>query len=147
MSIEIILTIVLTLIPSLGLGGLIVAIFNHYSGKKKEVEQRQRENKERQYKELLENVIGFFDGWNDATRKKKFLEELYTHAPLYASRKVIRSASELVASLDVKGELDLSENGKTDQCYKKLVLAIREDLGIWKNDTLEEKDIKVFSLE
>lgn len=146
MSTEIILAIILTLIPSLGIGGFIVAVFNHYSGKRKEIEQKRRENKEKQYKEFLENVIGFFGGWEDGMRKKKFLEELYTRAPLYASGKVIRSANEFVASLNSQGKLDLSEDGVTDKCYKRLLVAIREDLDVWKKDTLEEKDIKIFSL-
>lgn len=70
MSKEVIVAIILTLIPSLGLGGLIVAVFNHYTGKKREIEQRKNEIKEKQYKKFLENVIGFFSGWEDRSKKK-----------------------------------------------------------------------------
>jgi hypothetical protein len=147
MSSEVILTVILTLIPSLSLGGLIVAIFDHYAGKRKEIEQGQRERKEEQYKKFLENVIGFFSGWDDREKKKAFLQELYTHAPLYASAKVIRLANQFVASFNSQGSLDLSENGKSDQYYKELVVAIREDMGVWETDNLEEKDVKIFSLD
>lgn len=110
---EIILTVVLTLLPSLGLGGIIVAIFNHYSGKKKEIEQAQRERKEEQYREFLENAVGFFSGWEDRKKKEKFLKELYTHAPLYASGKVIRAANQFVSSLDAKG-FDAAEDAELE---------------------------------
>lgn len=142
MSVEIILTILSVLT-----GGLAVAIFNHFMGIKKEREERQRRNKENQYKKFLENLIAFFEGWNDKDRKKNFMEELYTHAPLYASTNVIRLANDFLNSLKIKDVVDLSIGGKSDVYYKKLVVAIREDIGMWNKDKLVEKDIEILKLD
>lgn len=124
------------------IGALVGIYFSYILGKKKEIEAHQREKKEDQYKKLLENAIGFWEGWDNDERKKNFMEELYTHAPLYASAEVISCANEFLSSHDSEN----TNSGKSDMYYSKLVLAIRKDLGVWKKDKLNEEDIKVLKL-
>ena len=132
--------ILTAIIISLGLGGLIGAYLNDRLEKNRERELHIRERKEDQYKKFLESLIGFFEGWHNFERKKNFMEELYTHAPLYASSEVIRLANRFLLSFNDK---DLSKGGRSDSYYRKLVIAIRRDMGIWKNDELSEKDIDI----
>ncbi|MFH1353916.1 MAG: hypothetical protein ABIH36_01385 [bacterium] len=82
--------IILSILSLFGLGGIIGAYINHLFEVKRETQRRIAERKETQYKIFLENLIGFFDGWEDRDKQNRFMEELYTHAPLYASDEVIR---------------------------------------------------------
>lgn len=134
---------VISVLTLLGVGGIIGAYSAYLFEKRKVIELQLRERKEDQYKKFLENLIGFFEGWNNEARKKNFMEELYTHAPLYASSKVIRLANKFLSSFK---EGNLSHGGKSDSYYRKLVVAIREDLGIWKKDKLKEEDVDVLLL-
>lgn len=68
------------------------------------------------------------------------MEELYTHAPLYASSEVIRLANKFLLSFNDK---DLLKGGKSDSYYRKLVIAIRKDMGIWEKDKLSKEDIDI----
>ena len=137
---------ILSFLGLLGIGGVIGAYFNHVFEKKREIELRQRERKEDQYKKFLENLIGFFKGWEDKARQKKFMEELYTHAPLYASSEVIRLANRYLATFKEKGPKQVK---KSDSFYKKLVVAIRKDLKTTEKEKLElrEKDIEILKLD
>lgn len=137
MNIETILS-VLTL---LGVGTIIGAYFNHLFEKKKEIELHMREKKEDQYRMFLENVIGFFKGWEGPKRKKKFMRELYMHSPLYASSEVIKLANKFLSCF--KSDKSLADREKSDSYYRKLVIAIRKDIGVWKNDKLVEEDIDI----
>lgn len=143
MSNEVILAIMLTIIPSLGLGAIIVAIFNHYAGKKKEIEQHQRERKEDQYKKLLDKLTGFFEGTINEDKKKEFMLELSTNAMLFASSKVIRTANEFLEAFIGENKLSATER---DKLSNKLVLAIRDEMGVDKKDKLNVEEAKRYKL-
>lgn len=145
--------VIIPIIGSLGFGGIIGAYFTQLFEKRREIELHFRERKEEQYKKFLEYLIGFFEGWQGPKRKKEFMRELYTHAPLYASSEVIKLANEFLACFSQKAYLTHGE--KTDQIYRKLVLEIRKDLKghgllqklkFWEKDSLSEEDIKVLKL-
>lgn len=126
------------------LGGLAVHVFDYFMGRKREIEQHQRERKEDQYKKFLENLIGFFEGWEDKDdRKRNFMEELYTHAPLYASTEVIKIANKYVESFTNK-KLTSEER---DKIANKLVISIREEMGIDKKHPLKENDVRRYKLD
>ena len=135
---------IISIIGLLGIGGVVGAYFNHFFEKKREIELHFRERKEEQYKKFLEYLIGFFEGWEGPKRKKEFMRELYTHAPLYASSEVIKLSNEFLACF--RDKKDLSHGGNSDQLYRKLVLEIRKDMGIWKKGELTEKDIDIQKL-
>lgn len=143
---------IISFVTLLGLGGVIGAYFNHLFEKRRELELQLRQRKEDQYKKFLENGIGFFEGWEGPKRKKGFMRELYTHAPLYASTNVIRLANNFISAHSGKKTPD----GDSDYFYKKLVVAMRKDmdeksiwqkLKFWENDNLSEKDINIFKLD
>lgn len=136
---------IITILSLLGIGSIIGAYINHLLESKRETQRRIAERKESQYKTFLENLIGFFEGWEDAQKKEKFMEELYTHAPLYASDEVIRLANQFLRSFNDK---NLSHSGKSDVYYRKLVLAIRKDLKkiLSGKSDLREDDIDVQKL-
>jgi len=136
---------IIAILSILGIGSIIGAYINHLLEGKRETQRRIAERKESQYKTFLENLVGFFEGWEDARKKEKFMEDLYTHAPLYASDEVIRLANQFLRSFNDK---DLSHGGKSDVYYRKLVLAIRKDLKniLSGKSKLQEDDIDVQKL-
>lgn len=136
---------IITILSLLGIGSVLGAYINHLLEGKRETHRRIAERKESQYKIFLENLIGFFEGWNDEQKKEKFMEELYTHAPLYASDEVVRLANEFLRSFNDK---DLTHGGTSDTYYRKLVLAIRKDLKkiLSGKSKLQESDIDVQKL-
>jgi len=134
---------IVSFLTLMGVGTVIGAYCNHLFEKNKEIELHLRDRKEDQYKKFLENLLGFFEGWNNKDRKRNFMEELYTHAPLYASSEVIRLSNKFLLSFNDK---DLSKGGKSDSYYRKLVIAIRKDMGVWKKDGLLEKDVDIQTL-
>ena len=129
--------VAISAVSGLGIGSLI----GNYQGHRLEIKQHKRERKEDQYKKFLEDLIGFFDGWEDKKRKKNFLEELYTHAPLFASKKVIKAANEFLSAFE-----DGNNGEHGDEAYIKLVMAIQKDMRIKRKDRLDEKDIKIRKL-
>jgi len=138
--------IILSILGLLGIGGIIGAYFNHFFEKKREIERRIIERKEEQYKNFLENLLAFFEGWHDQEKKKKFMIDLYTHAPLYASDEVIKLANEFLKSFRNK---DLKQGGKSDTYYRRLVLAIRNEIKKLNKDksSLKEEDFKILKLD
>jgi len=137
---------ILSILGLLGVGGIIGAYFNHLFEKKREIERRIVERKEEQYKNFLENLLAFFEGWHDKEKKKKFMIDLYTHAPLYASDEVIKLANEFLKSFKDK---DLKQGGKSDIYYRKLVLAIRNEIKKLNKDksSLREGDFEILKLD
>lgn len=135
---------ILSILGLLGIGGIIGAYFNHFFEKKREMDLRIVERREDQYKRFLENIIGFFEGWIDKERQKNFMEELYTHAPLYASDEVIKLSNKYLESFSSKK--DSSERAKY---YKGLVIAIRKELRNLQGEKtdLTEKDIEILKLD
>lgn len=136
---------ILTILGLLGVGTIIGSFITYKLESKKESKRIVLENKEKQYKTFLENLIGFFDGWEDVNKKEAFMKELYTHAPLYASDEVIKLANEFLKSFQ---DMDLERKGKSDTYYRKLVIAIREDLKRILNEKskLIEDDIDIQKL-
>lgn len=136
--------IVLSILGLLGIGGIIGAYFNHLFEKKREMELRIVERREDQYKRFLENIIGFFEGWENKERQKNFMEELYTHAPLYASDEVIKLSNKYLETLTSK-----KDSSERDEYYKELVIAIRKELRNLQGEKtdLTEKDINILKLD
>ena len=137
---------ILSILALLGIGGVIGAYFNHFLERKREMERRIVERKEEQYRNFLENLLAFFEGWHDKQKKEKFMIELYTHAPLYASDEVIKLANEFLKSFRDK---DLRQGGKSDTHYRKLVLVIRKEIKKLNKDKtiLTEEDFEILKLD
>lgn len=135
---------VISILGLLGIGGVIGAYFNHLLEKKREMELRIVERREDQYKLFLENIIGFFEGWVNKERQKNFMEELYTHAPLYASDEVIKLSNKYLEAFSSK-----KDSSERDKYYKELVIAIRRELRRLQGEKtdLGEKDIKILKLD
>lgn len=135
---------VISILGLLGLGGIIGAYFNHILEKKREMELRIVERREDQYKRFLENIIGFFEGWVNKERQKNFMEELYTHAPLYASDEVIKLSNDYLKAFSSK-----KDSSERDKYYRELVIAIRKELRKLQGErtSLTEKDIKILKLD
>ncbi|MBI2051211.1 hypothetical protein HYT33_00410 [Candidatus Roizmanbacteria bacterium] len=135
---------ILSILSLLGIGGVIGAYFNHLLEKKREMELRVVERREDQYKRFLENIIGFFEGWIDKERQKNFMEELYTHAPLYASDEVIKLSNKYLKSFSSK-----KDSSERDKYYKELVVIIRKELRKLQGEKtdLTEKDINILKLD
>jgi len=129
-------------ILSILFGGVTVAILNHYMGIKREIDQHQRERKEKQYRSFLKNLIGFFDGWEDKDKQRKFMEELQTNAFLYASKKVILLAQEYAGSFNDGS----AKSGDRDKIANRLRVAVREEMGIDIEHPLGEDEIKLYKL-
>lgn len=136
---------ILSILGLLGLGGIIGAYLNHFLERKREIERRIIERKEKQYRNFLENLLAFFEGWNDKEKKKRFMNELYTHAPLYASDEVIKLANEFLRSFR---DRDLKQGGKSDIYYRKLVLVIRQEIKKLNGEgsSLKEDDFEILQL-
>lgn len=128
----------------LGVGGVIGGYINHILEKKREMELRILERREDQYKRFLENLIGFFEGWENKERQRNFMEELYTHAPLYASDEVIKLSNNYLRTFST-GE----EKSSRDEYYKDLVMAIRNELRSLQGEKscLKGSDIEILKLD
>jgi hypothetical protein len=136
----------------LGVGSLITLLVKDKLDKNNEARIKLRESKEQQYKNLLTNILGFFQGWedyeakNEKTRKKQFMWEVYTSVPLYATDEVIRLCYEFIESHNKKSTTKLS----SDEIYSKIVLAIRKELNetYGQSETeLKSEDIKVLQVD
>lgn len=141
---------ILSYVSTLGIGGLVGTIFGYWFKDKlaqnAENKRKIREGKERQYKDLLSNVLAFFDGWEDKDCQKQFLRELYTNAPVYASDEVIRLSNKFLKGFDKEKPQQSKER---DVIYGQLVLEIRKELNkIQGNPTTELSidDIKIQKL-
>ena len=135
-----------------GLGGIISAFITHKLQQSSESKLKMRESKEIQYKSLLNNLMGFFEGWEDfavsdkKARKKQFLWEVYTSAPVYASDEVIKLCYEFIECHSNKEKFKKN----SDEIYSKIVNAMRKELNkiYGQPDTeLSENDIKVLKVD
>ncbi|MDO8498926.1 MAG: hypothetical protein Q7S44_04020 [bacterium] len=134
----------ISILGLLGIGGISGAYINHFLEKKREIELRIVERREDQYKRFLENIIGFFEGWENKERQKNFMEELYTHAPLYASDEVIKLSNKYLETFSSK-----KDKNKRDTFYKELVIVIRKELRNLQGEktSLTKKDINILKLD
>src|SRR3989344_2191419 len=130
------------------LGGLIGYWYKDKLDRNAENKRKIREEKERQYRDFLNNLMGFFKGWehwggvSGKDRKKQFIWDLHTNAPLYASDEIIKLANEYLESFELDNPKPTKQR---DKIYAKLVLAIRRELfSISDQKTqLSEDDIKI----
>lgn len=120
--------------------------------RKAEAQIELRKSREEQYKNLLNNLMGFFEGWEDygmrgsrRKRKKQFLWDIYTNASVYASDEVLKLCYRFIQAHSNPGE-----RKQTDSIYAQIVLAIRKELNkiYGEPDTqLSEDDIKIMKLD
>lgn len=131
---------------------LITAWLTQRWQQKAEAQIKLRESKEQQYKSLLTNLMGFFEGWEDfgmkgnkRKRKKQFMWEVYTSASVYASDEVLKLCYKFI---QVHSSAD--DKKQSDTVYAQIVLAIRKELNkiYGEPDTqLSETDIKIMKLD
>lgn len=127
------------------IGGVIGYFLKYFLDINGESKRKLRESREKQYRDLLNNLLGFFEGWEDKKQQKQFLQDLYTSAPLYASDEVIKLAHQYADILD----RNIPKSPDQALVYPKLVLAIRKELNKIQGDKktkLTEQDIKVKKL-
>ena len=137
----------LSLLPALGLGSIIGTLFGYWFkdriDQNAENKRKIREAREQQYKDFLNNLMGFFEGWEDEKFKKQFIWDVNANASVYASDEIIRLAYKFIDSFDTKDKKPAEER---DKLYAKLVLAIRKELNEisgQKLTELKEEEIKV----
>ncbi len=125
--------IVFSALTLLGIGGIVGGYITFLLDKKKELEFRQLEQKEKRYKSCLLYMDVFFEPKNikylssrqqDIDNPQDVLEYLkaeYHEMLLYASKNVILSVKEFI-------------NTPTRENFLKTVLSMRQDLWVKKND-------------
>lgn len=139
---------IISILAVSGIGGVIGSIVTHKLKEHSEKKLHLRESKERQYKDLLTNLLGFFEGWENyeiadsKKRKNQFLWEVYTSVPLYASDEVIKLCYKFIEAHNKANK----KRDNSDNIYSKIVIAIRKELNSiygQPDSKLSEKDIKV----
>lgn len=141
----------LSLISAFGVGGLfggvVVALVKDKLEQNSENKRRVRDLREQQYKDFLNNLMGFRKGWEDREKMKKFIWDFNTTATISASDKVYRLAKGYIESFDKKNELTEPERQKI---YAKLVVAMRNELNKMSGESptgLKEDEIRVIQLD
>jgi len=136
---------------SFGFGAIIsavvVTIVKNWLDKNSENKMRIKEKREQQYKDFLNNLMGFFEGWEDKKMQKQFIWDMNTNATISASDEVYRLARNYIDSFDKKKNVNEEERQKI---YAKIVLTIRNELNKMsggKDTTLSENEIKVMKLD
>ena len=137
MSIETLITI----ITSLGIGGLITAIVSYYLSKSKGIDFKKHEQKEKRYRSVLLYMDAYFEPQNikflssrqpDISSQKDVIEYLkaeYHEMLLYSPKSVL---------LAVKKFID----NPTRESFLSAILEMRQDLWIKKRD-LNADEIRV----
>lgn len=120
--------------------------------KKADTQIKLRESREEQYKNLLTNLMGFFEGWEDygmsgnkRQRKKQFMWEVYTNASVYASDEVLKLCYKFIQLYS-----NTVDKKQSDKVYAQIVVAIRKELNkiYGEPDTqLSEADITRMKLD
>ena len=134
-------------IGSLGLAGIVGYLIKAKLDQNAENKRKIRDEKEKQYKDFLRNLMGFFEAWKDEALQLQFLWDVYTNAPAYASDEVLRLAFKYIASYDKTKKID---DTKRQLIYAELVIAIRNKLnsivGEKKSD-LKKNEVKIMGLD
>lgn len=140
-----------SLLTAFGIGALVsgvaVAWIKSRLEQNSENKRRLLELKEKQYKDFLDNLMGFYKGWEDRELMKKFIKDVNTGAIISASDDVYRLASDYVSSFDRTKHVGESERQKI---YAKLVIAIRNELNAMSGEpstNLKEDEIRVMQLD
>lgn len=142
---------VIEIILSLGLGGFIGGIITNWVNNKleqnSENKRRIRERREQQYKDFLNNLMGFYKGWEDKKMQKQFIWDVNTNATVSASDEVYRLARNYINSYDHTKKVSEKERQKI---YAKLVITMRNELNKLSGESLtglKESEIKVMQLD
>lgn len=97
---------ILPLLPTLGLGSIIGTIFGYWFKDKldqnAENRRKVREAREGQYKDFLNNLMGFFKGWENRDFQKQFIWDVNANAPVSSSDEVYRLTRRYIDSFDKK---------------------------------------------
>lgn len=138
------------LISAFGIGALIsgvaVAWVNSKLEQNSDSKRRIREVREKQYKDFLNNLMGFYKGWEDKNKQKQFIWDVNTNATVSASDEVYRLARDYINSFDKTKKVDEEERQKI---YAKLVITMRNELNKMSGEPstdLKEKEIRVMQL-
>ena len=133
--------IIFSALTLLGVGGIVGGYITFLLDKKKELEFKQLEQKEKRYKSCLLYMDVYFEPKNikylssrqpdidNAQDVIEYLKAEYHEMLLYASKKVILSVKSFI-------------NNPTRENFLKTVLSMRQDLWVKKND-LESDSIKI----
>ncbi len=140
-----------SLISAFGLGalisGVVVTWVKNKLDQNSESKRRVRELREKQYKDFLNNLMGFFKGWENKSFQKQFIWDVNANAPVSASDEVYRLARKYVDSFDKTNKVDEDERQKI---YAKLVITMRNELNKMSGEPptdLKENEIKVMQLD
>ena len=142
---------IVEIILSLGLGGIVGGITTNWVNNKlernSENRRRIREHREQQYKDFLNNLMGFYKGWEDEKMQKQFIWDVNTNATVSASDEVYRLARNYIDSYDQTKKVSEDERQKI---YAKLVITMRNELNKLSGESptsLKESEIKVMQLD
>lgn len=142
---------IIEIILSLGVGGIIGGIITNWVDNKleqnSENKRRIRELREKQYKDFLNNLMGFYKGWEDKKLQKQFIWDVNTNATISASDKVYRLARDYIDSFDKTKNI---KEAARQKIYAKLVITMRNELNKLSGEPptgLKEKEIKVMQLD
>lgn len=121
---------VIKLLTFLGIGGIVGGVttnwINHRLEQNSENKRRIREKRERQYIDFLNNLMGFYKGWEDGQKQKQFVWDVNTNATVTASDEVYRLAKNYIDSFD-KTKKQVGEEER-QKIYAKLVITMRNEL-------------------
>jgi hypothetical protein len=133
--------IIFSALTLLGVGGIVGGYITFLLDKKKELEFKQLEQKEKRYKSCLLYMDVYFEPKNikylssrqpdidNAQDVIEYLKAEYHEMLLYASKEVILSVKAFI-------------NNPTRESFLKTVLSMRQDLWVKKND-LELESIRI----
>ncbi|MDO8658430.1 MAG: hypothetical protein Q7K55_06820 [Candidatus Levybacteria bacterium] len=142
---------IIEIILSLGIGGIIGGIVTNWVNNKleqnSENKRRIRDRREQQYKDFLNNLMGFFKGWENRNFQKQFIWDVNANASVSASDEVYRLARKYIDTFDKKN--NASEEDR-QRIYAKLVITMRNELNKMSGEArtdLKEEEIKVMQLD
>ena len=142
---------VIEIILSLGIGGIVGGIVTNWVNNKLEQNSENkrciRDRREQQYKDFLNNLMGFYKGWEDKKMQKQFIWDVNTNATVSASDEVYRLARDYINSYDQTKKISEEDRQKI---YAKLVITMRNELNKLSGESptdLKESEIKVMQLD
>ena len=119
---------------------IIGFLFQSKAQVKNEKEKNHQEKKEKLYLDLLNNIIGFFEGHENEGKKRQFIHDFNTNARLYASNEVMQKLLIFIEIFDEKNK------GKKypDNPYLSLIQAMRKEAN--KKNTSDKFDFPIKKL-
>jgi hypothetical protein len=137
--------------PTWGVGGIIGSVITILIKNRLELnsenKRRIRDEKEKQYKAFLNNLLGFFEKWKDDALQLQFMWEVYANAAVYASDEVLRLAYSYIKSFDKTKPVNDDER---QQIYANLVITIRNELNKitgGSKSKLKAEEIKIYGFD